>query len=286
MASHDAAPKGSPRQVFGSILRFYRDRAGLTREELAARAHVSTSTIRAYEEGRRVPTRASVVDIEAVQELGTSGALLELWEQFEVGMSYAVFPAWVQDWAEDVEPRANRLRWFEPNVVPGLLQTTDYAQAIFKTRFGITDEETSERVEARIRRQKILSREQPPALRVILDEWVLRRPIGGAAVMEGQVIHLIEAARQPLIVIRVLPASVGAHEGLYGGGFVVADFDDEDEPTVGFQEGAVEGGHQIRDRKGVATLETTWDTLRDEALPRGASLDLLEKTAKSWTSPE
>jgi transcriptional regulator with XRE-family HTH domain len=99
--------------VFGPVLRFYRDRAGLTRDELAARAHVSVSTIRAYEEGRRVPTRASVIDIEALEEMGARGALLVLWDQFEEGMSYAVFPDWLQYWAETVEPTALALRSFE-----------------------------------------------------------------------------------------------------------------------------------------------------------------------------
>ena len=103
--------------------------------------------------------------------------------------------------------------------------------------------------------------------------------------MHEQIQRLADVARRPLIVIRLLPASVGAHEGLYGGGFVIADFDDPDKPTVGYQEGAISGGQLVKDRKDIAALEATWDTLRDEALPRGASLTLLE-TAQRWTSPE
>jgi Domain of unknown function (DUF5753) len=77
--------------------------------------------------------------------------------------------------------------------VPGLLQTGDYARAIFRTRFRITAGQIDEQVAARLKRQEILAREDPPALWVILDEWVLRRPVGGRHVMQEQVSRLIAA---------------------------------------------------------------------------------------------
>ena len=168
-------------------------------------------------------------------------------------------------------------------MVPGLLQTEDYARAVFGTRFGITEEEVARRAAARLKRQEVLGRDDPPAFWAILDEWVLRRPVGGRYVMAEQAGRLLEAARRPRVVIRVVPASVGAHEGLYGGGFTIADF--ADGPSAGQQEGAVRGGQPIRDAAGVEALEVVWDTLRDEALPRAASLELVEEAAKSWTSP-
>jgi transcriptional regulator with XRE-family HTH domain len=282
MASHDAAPKGSPRQVFGSILRFYRDQASLTREELAARAHVSASTIRAYEEGRRVPTRASVADIEAVQEMRTSGALLALWDQFEQGMSYAVFPDWLEDWAETVEPVAATLRWYETVFVPALLQTEDYMRAVFSARFAVTTDQVEDRVVSRMKRQQILHRDDPPALWIILDHNALTRPIGGRHVMAEQVRALIEAAQRSNIRIEIIPPDAGAHEGL-AGAFALADFDDG-RPSVGYQEAAALG-LPLKDPKDVAALDLTWTTLRSETLPRGASITLLEEAAKSWTSP-
>ena len=281
MTAQDRAPKGTPRAVFGEMLRFYREQAGLSREDLADRAHVSVSTITAYETGWRVPTRPTVADIDAVPELHTGGALARLWDQFEDGMKYQVFPAEVQDWAETVEPAAVTLRWFEPLVIPGLLQTEDYMRAIFSTRFGVTSEGIEQRVAARRKRQEILARDEPPALWVILDEDVLGRPVGGRHVMLEQVNRLIDAAGQPKIRVEVIPASVGAHEGLYGGPFIFADF--EDAPSVGYVETAV-GGRPLKDRKDLSALELTWATLRGEALPRAASVALLEEAAKTWSS--
>lgn len=152
---------------------------------------------------------------------------------------------------------------------------------MFSTRFGITHEAAEKRVAARLRRQEILARDNPPALWVILDEWVLRRPVGGAHVMAGQVSRLIEAAGHPTIVIGVIRAAVGAHTGLDGGGFALADFGDA--PSVGYQEGHVRG-QPVRERKDVEELELAWDTVRHEAESRAASLALLEEAAKSWTS--
>jgi hypothetical protein len=136
-------------------------------------------------------------------------------------------------------------------------------------------------VAARLKRQELLARDEPPALLVLLDEAVLRRPVGGRHVMQEQVDRLVDAARQPKIRIEVIPASLGAHEGLYGGPFIFADF--EDALSVGYVETAV-GGRPLKDRKDLAALELTWTTLRGEALPRAASVALLEEAAKTWSS--
>jgi transcriptional regulator with XRE-family HTH domain len=286
-ADNTPASKGSPRKVFGKMLRFHRDQAGVSREELAPHAHISVHTLRAYEEGRRVPPRQVVALIEDHPTMRSEGALLALWDEYEESMSYVAFPEWVADWFEDVEPSANRIRNAEPSLVPGLLQTENYATSLARTRDGITEDEITERVQAKMRRQRILDRDDPapPTVRFIIDEWALRRPIGGPQVMHEQILHLIEMAKRPNIIIRILPAGVGAHEGLSGGGIAIAEFDDADKPTIAYQEGNIRGGHLIKDRRDVAILEAVWDSLRDEALPQGASLTKLEETAESWTSP-
>jgi len=117
---------------------------------------------------------------------------------------------------------------------------------------------------------------------VIIDEWVLRRPVGGRHVMPGQVQALAEAAQRPNVVIGVIPADAGAHEGLFGGGFALAGF--RSPPSVGYQQTAVQG-QVAQDPGSVRTLMARWATLGTEALPRKASLALLEEAAKSWTSP-
>jgi len=277
--SNESSQEGTPRAVFGAMLRFYRQRAELSQEALGARAHISGKTISAYENGWRVPTRPATADIDAVPELRTGGALTELWDKLKDGMNYQALPTWFQDWASK-EAGATALRWFEPLVVPGLLQTEDYARAIFQTRFGVTSEDIEERVAARLKRQEVLIREAPPALWVILDEWVLRRPVGGPHVMLEQLGRLVEAARQPNIAIEVIPADGGAHEGLTGA-FIVAD--SAEAPSVGYREAAGRG-YPVEDREEVASLELAWATLRGEALPRKASLAVLEEAAKSWSS--
>lgn len=175
---------------------------------------------------------------------------------------------------------AATLRYFEPLVVPGMLQTADYAAAIFRTRLKITDDEIEEQVGARLKRQDVLLREPAPMVWVIIDDGVLRRRVGGPQVMREQVNRLVEAARQPNIVIEVVPAGVGEYLGLLGS-FAIADF--ADIPSVGYQDGPA-GGQMVEAPHSVRGLDLTWNTIRAETLSRAASLVLLEEAAKSWTS--
>jgi Domain of unknown function (DUF5753) len=126
-------------------------------------------------------------------------------------------------------------------------------------------------------------RDQPPLLWVILDEAVLHRPVGGRHVMCEQVNRLAAEAKQPNIRIEIIPASVGAHEGAYAGGFAIADFDGA--PSVGYQE-AAGGGQTVEDTARVALLGTIWDNLTGETLSGAASLALLEEAAKKWARTE
>jgi len=268
------APKGSPRAVFGSVLRFFRERAGLSQEELAEQAHMSLSTIGSYETARRVPPCDAVADLEAVAKLDAQGILLKLWDELQDGMTYRGYPEWFEDWP-DLEAAAATLRWFEPLLVPGLLQTEMYTRALYATRVGLTQDDVDGHVAARLKRQEILARENAPMLWVILDEGVLCRPVGGRHVMAEQVSRLIEAAQRPKVVIQVIPASVGAHDGLTGH-FVIAEF--EAAESAAYKE-AARAGQVVRDPRHVSELAVCWDTLRSEALSRG----LLEEAAKAWT---
>jgi Domain of unknown function (DUF5753) len=234
--------------------------------------------VQAIELGQRAATPEVTADLEAA--LDGRGALARLREEIGGGLGYQAYPSWFADWA-GLEACASRLRWFEPLVVPGLLQTEEYARAVFRTRFGVTEEEVSEKVAARLKRQEMLERDHPPQVWIILDEPVLRRPVGGRHVMAEQVGRLARAAQRPNVRIEVIPAGAGAHEGAYAGGFGMADF--EAAPSAGYQEAAA-GGQVLEDPARVAVLSTAWDTLTGEALPRVASVALLEEAAKSWTS--
>ena len=160
----------TPRQVFGAMLRYYRERAGLSRTELASQISKSVSLIQAIELGQRVATAEVTDDLE--RALTTDGALSRLREEIGDGLGYQPYPSWFEDWVAS-ERQAKKLRWFEPMLVPGLLQTEEYARAIFRARFGVTDDEIDEQVAARLKRQEILERDEPA--RVVGDRGRVRR---------------------------------------------------------------------------------------------------------------
>jgi transcriptional regulator with XRE-family HTH domain len=269
----------SPLRVFGAMLAYYRTRAGLTPEQLGTRIFMSGSQIRKVEAGARTPTEDLAKACESIGELGCNGALSELYEILGDKLKRRAYPGWFAGWP-DQEAQARRLRSFELVVVPGLLQTGDYARAVLSTRVGATEDEIEEAVAARLARQQILERDQPPELWAIVDEGVLRRPVGASDVMRGQLTHLANMAGRPHIVVQVVPLAAGAHEGMRGGAFMIADF--QDAATIAYQDTAV-SGQIIEDASEADALAHTWDTLRLEALPRTASLSLIEETAAQWT---
>jgi transcriptional regulator with XRE-family HTH domain len=267
----------TPRQVFGGMVRYYREQAGLSRPELARQISKSESLVQAIELGQRAATPQVTGDLETALPAG--GALARLREEIGDSLGYQAYPSWFQEWT-NIEREAKRLRGFEPTLVPGLLESADYARVIFGTRSGVTIEEIDEQATARLKRQEILDRDQPPELWVIIDESVLSRPVGGVTVMREQLRHLLEMARRPRVSVQVIPDTV-THLGLSAGGFAIADCPDG--LTVGFQDTPSSG--QIVDRaEDIGALVNYWDTLVREALPLAASHALLEEAAKSWTS--
>lgn len=266
----------TPRQVFGGMVRYHREKAGLSRAEAARLICKSASLLQAIELGQRTATLEVTRDLETA--LHAEGALVQLRDEMAEALGYQAFPAWFQDWALK-EGEATTLRTFQPLIVPGLLQTEGYARAIFATRFRITEHEIEELTAARMKRQEALARECPPTFRVVLDEAVLHRQVGTRHVMCEQMNRLVGALRQPHVAVEVIPASACAHTGLTGA-FSIADF--EGVPSVGYVESALRG-FPVEDQKDVAALGVTWDTLRGEALPRPASQALVEEAAKSWS---
>jgi transcriptional regulator with XRE-family HTH domain len=257
------------------MVRYYREQAGLSRPELARQISKSESLVQAIELGQRAATPQVTGDLETALPAG--GALARLREEIGDSLGYQAYPSWFQEWT-NIEREAKRLRGFEPMLVPGLLQIGDYARAVFGTLSGVTDEEIDGHATARLKRQEILNRDQPPELWMIMDEAVLRRPVGGTYVMREQLRHLLEMARRPRISLQVIPGTV-THLGLSAGGFTIADCPDA--PTVGYQDTALYG-HVVDRAEDVSALTDRWDTVVREALPLAASLELLEEAAKSW----
>ena len=279
MSNSDRAPKGHPRIVWGQMLQHIREISGLSREELAIRANLSPSTIKSYENGWRAPVRDTVEkQIEPALGPHSNGVLLKLWDEFEEAMNYGSFPVFVAD-LSDKERAATSIRWYAPLIVPGLLQIEDYARAILAATFGITAEEVERQVVERLQKQEISARDKPPELRVILDELVLHRLIGGRHVMTEQIRRLIEAADEPSTTVLVIPANTGAHEGL-SGEFEIME--SESQHGFGFVETAI-GGQAIPEADNVTMLNRKWATLNSEATSWRTSKALLEEAYKRWT---
>jgi hypothetical protein len=159
------------------------------------------------------------------------------------------------------EAEARSLRTFEHSLIPGLLQTPDYARAVLATRPNSTPEEIDGLVAARLARQVVLDREDPPAplLWVLLDEGVLNRPVASRDIMREQLLALAQLPRANVTV------RGGGHSGLLGA-FVIADLDDSG--SIVYMEDAA-GGRVGEDAAVVAEVTLRFDTLRSEACPRG-----------------
>jgi transcriptional regulator with XRE-family HTH domain len=258
--------------LFAAELQAARTRAGMSQDELAARINYSPSLVGMVESMRRVPRLdfAQRCD-EALATTGTFGRL-------HGHLRTAPFPSWFRPFAQH-EAEATALRTFELVLVPGLLQTGEYARALLCTKVGATEDEVDQLVTARLERQAILDRDNPPLFWVLIDEDALHRPVGGRDVMRVQVEHVAEMAGRPNVVVQVIPADVGAHQGLVGA-FVIADF--AKAPSIVYLETALTG-LVVERAEDVAAVTLTYDTLKTEALPRAASLGLLREVAKTWT---
>ena len=180
----------------------------------------------------------------------------------------------------EIEREAVSLRSWEPLVVPGLLQTPGYARELFrKGRPGDSDTATDEAVNARMERQQILDSDNPPALLAVIDEDVLRRRIGSPALMREQLAHLLDMAERLRVVLQVVPFGAGAHPGLLGP-FVIASFDAAQD--VAYLDGPL-SARLIQSPEEVSRVALLYDILRSEALPRGASMEMITKATETWT---
>jgi transcriptional regulator with XRE-family HTH domain len=213
-------------------LRKAREKAGLTQEQVAGAMDWSTSKVIRIEAGSsRITTNdlkallrhLDIVDAQRTAELlalARAARAPSWWGQYR-GVASAGFLKFVE-----YEAAASVTSNFEPLLVPGLLQTREYARAVIEQ---FDDQPTEERVEAlvklRMTRQELLERAEPPRLFFILDEAVVRRFVGGAAVMHRQIRHLIQMADRPNVTLEVVPFSAGVHPGMHGP-FVVIEFPD------------------------------------------------------------
>jgi transcriptional regulator with XRE-family HTH domain len=253
--------------VFAGELRQVRAAAGLSQDQLSEKIAYSSSLVAMVESSRRIPSLDFARRCD--EALGTGGVLARL-HPLVAGEAY---PSWFRPFVE-LERTAVSLRTWEPVLIPGLLQTEDYARAVLRAaRPTDPDERISQAVVARLERQAILDREDPPMLWVVLDEAVLRRPVGGAGVMSDQLQSLLITAQRPKIIVQVVPLGVGANAGMTGA-FVIASFTGA--PDTVHLDSA--GTGLIADRADVvASCAFAFDALRADALSPACSFDLIRK---------
>jgi len=257
-------------QAFAEELRAQREAAGVTQAQLAKLMGYSDSVIAKLETCRTIPSpqHAAQAD-EALHMPGTFRRLRQ-------AMLNRAYESWVRALLE-MEDRATVLRNWEPLVVPGLLQTEAYARAMIRAgRPGDTDAEVEQMVIARISRQAIWDRKDPPPpmLFAVLGEAVLRQRVGDAKIMREQLIHLAEMAGNPRITVQVVPFAAAAHPGMLGP-FLVASFDSDRDSA--YLDNALDG--QVTERRNqVARITLLYDSLRSVALSPGESAELIHES--------
>ncbi|GLY26258.1 helix-turn-helix transcriptional regulator [Micromonospora sp. NBRC 101691] len=263
----------SPSEFLLRELRRRRVAAGLTQDALGERVHYSNTHVSAIETGVKPPKPEY---LKAVDEaLETGGILLSLWEDL---VRDASTPVWFRNWIE-IERQALSLRWYEMTVLPGLLQTEAYARAVFSSGGLLTSEEVERRTAARIARQEVLTRDSPPQFVAVLDEHLLHREVGNAALMRDQLSQLVELSAQlPYVRIHVVPSSTGAYAGM-SGPFVMATLEGGDE--YAYLDNQLQG-QVVDEPSGLLWVRQAWECIRGEALPHRQSIELIGRVAEKW----
>ncbi|MGH3899746.1 MAG: helix-turn-helix domain-containing protein [Pseudonocardiaceae bacterium] len=278
-------PRGRPtvksRRVAGELRRL-RARSGHSCATVGAALGISASKISRIETGR-----IGLQSDEVAALLGFYRVAKPLREELLELVRRAAEPGWWQVqgsrlpelWQEliDIERSATAIVNYEPLVVPGLLQTTDYAGALSHAgNPALSEDEVETLVAARTARQALLGRAHPPQLHALLEEGVLRRMVGDRGLMRRQVRHLEDAATRPNVTIQVVPTSAGAHPGLEGP-FVILEFDGD--PTLVLLENR--GGSAILEEdEDIDRATIALQHLQRIALSPEDTLDLLAEIAR------
>jgi transcriptional regulator with XRE-family HTH domain len=270
----------------GQELRRLRELKGMTAEEVAERLLVSQSKISRLENGRRSISQRDVRDLCGVYEVEDHrivDSLMQMakdsrqqgwWHAFG-DIPYSVYIG--------LETDAASLRVYEPQVVPGLLQTRQYAEALISGALpesGTTDIE--KRVSVRLRRQeRIRDAEHPLRMWAVIDEAALRRQVGGRQLMREQLEHLVELSQQPHVTVQVLPFEMGAHPGV-NGQYAILEFPDTSDSSVVYIEG-VTSDLYLEKANDVQKYSVMYEHLRAQALNVEQTRQFIASIAKEYT---
>ncbi|MGC0414965.1 transcriptional regulator with XRE-family HTH domain [Embleya sp. AB8] len=247
-----------------------REGAGMSLADLGAKVGYDRTMLSRFETAERpVPEElAPLLDVV----FGTHGLFVALYETIRDD----IFPDWVQEFVKR-EALAARMRKYSASMVPGLLQTRAYALAVIRAgRPRDTTEEIEAAVDARMNRQSLLDKQDPPHLWVVLDEAVLRRTVGSRTVMSEQLQHLLTVTERPNVVLEVLPFISGAH-AFIGGSLTLLT--QPDGARCAYMESS-HTGQLFEESSVVDAYELSYDHLRTHALSPRESAAMIEAAMK------
>ena len=273
------------RRQLGAELRRLRERVGRTVGEVArelgwsesklSRVETAVSGIRAGDLERLLDAYG-IENAERARLVGLSGQARQRawWEAYGDALPNA-YETYI-----GFEAEASSIYTYEAQVVPGLLQTAEYTSAIMQAELADDRPEIiGQRVQVRMARQAVLTRNPPPELWAVMDEDVVRRPIGGRDVLRRQLLRLAEVSERPNVTLQILPFGVGAHRGL-SGSFIVLEFPDGTDESLVYCEGLTGGVFRSKP----AELRTYWmafEALRTAALSPKDSIALIQSVVQA-----
>ncbi|MGX2996497.1 helix-turn-helix domain-containing protein [Streptomyces sp. JNUCC 64] len=266
-------PETSPQAAYGARLRSLRDDRGWTQEELGERAGCSGAHISAVETGRRPPTLKFSKNLD--RALGTRNATFEnRWLELRKGSMLAGFPQYTGH-----EARAVEIRVYEIGVIPGLLQTPEYSQALAASavqRGSITPVQAEERLSYLAERQESLTRLRPPMVYVVMDESCVRQQVGSPEIMAAQLERLEEFAALPNTMLQVAPFEMGERRPFDLPLYLLSM---ADRSMYAYAESQLQGFFE-QESEFVLPLLTAYHQLQGEALSQGASMALIRQAMK------
>ncbi|MFH8406019.1 Scr1 family TA system antitoxin-like transcriptional regulator [Streptomyces sp. NPDC018019] len=253
---------------FGAVLKVFRERAGLTQEELSPLVRFSAQTIASIEQGRRLAPPELIDRAEVV--LDAFGVLRAAAGPLTRRRGLAT---WFRQWAA-LERQALHLCTYECRLIPGLLQTEAYARAVFRNRVPpLADDQIETRLAARMERQRLLQERPNTAFSFIVEEALFRRPVGGIDVIRDLIDHILEVAKLRNVELQVMPLGQEEHAGLDG---PIRLLETPDNTWYGYSEGQ-RSGQLFAGRHDISVLQMRYAKLRSQAPSPQDSVSLLKR---------
>jgi transcriptional regulator with XRE-family HTH domain len=286
MASRRQAPTVRLRRLAAELRRL-RAVSELTREDVAARTGVNETTLYRIETARvraQQRTLAALLDTYGVVDPQRSELLTLSRDADRQGWLRNYHSELPEEYATYIgfEAEARSVRNYESLFVPGLLQTEDYARAVIRGVLPTaTDKQVDQRVQARIERQALLTKDPPLRLWAVMDEAALHRLVGGREVMRAQRHHIIRVAAEPYVTVQVIPFAAGAHAGMPGS-FVIMDFPESADPEIVYVD-SMAGDLFLEHEADVRRYALVFDHLRAVALSPDESVGLIATIAEQTT---